>query len=214
MNSRFAIILFILIAGFGGIFFLSKDKASAPTGNNQATVKLSNHVDGEGKKGVTLVEYGDFQCPACAAYYPLLKQIKEKYKSDITFQFRSFPISNIHPNAMAAHRAAEAADKQGKFWEMHDQLYENQASWKDAPNAASVFQSYASALGLNIEKYKQDVASSATNDVIRADIKEGTRLGVKGTPTFFLDGKKIDQNPQDLEAFIKLIDNAIANKTQ
>lgn len=214
MNSRFAVILFILIAGFGGIFFFSKQKASAPTGNNQAAVSLSNHVDGKGLKGVTLVEYGDFQCPACSAYYPLVKQIKEKYKDDITFQFRNFPISSIHQNAMAAHRAAEAADKQGKFWGMHDQLYENQASWKDAPNAASIFQSYASALGLNIDKYKQDVASRATNDVIRADIKEGTRLGVKGTPTFVLDGKKIDQNPQDLEAFIKLIDNAIANKNQ
>jgi protein-disulfide isomerase len=214
MNSRFTIVIIVLVAIFGGIFFVSKNKANAPNGSNgQVTVQPSNHTKGEGKKSVTLVEYGDFQCPACGAYYPIVEQVVEKYKSDITFQFRNFPISNIHPNAMAAHRAAEAAGMQGKYWEMYGLLYQNQSSWQNAGSPATIFQGYASSLGLNIDKYRQDVAGSATNAVIQADIKAGTKLGVTGTPTFFIDGKKIDQNPQDLESFNKLIENAIANKS-
>jgi protein-disulfide isomerase len=213
MNNRFAITLAVLVVLFGGIFFLTKREANAPTnGNKQQGAQVTHHTTGEGKKGVTLVEYGDFECPACTAYYPLVKQVVEKYKTDITFQFVNFPLIQIHKNAMAAHRAAEAASLQGKFWEMHDLLYQQNSDWKDSSNPYTIFEGYATQLGLDINKFKQDYSSSSVNDAINADVAQGKNLGVNGTPTFFLDGKKIDQAPQDLDGFSKLIDNAITSK--
>jgi protein-disulfide isomerase len=215
MNNRFAVILIVLVVLFGGIFFVTKRQANAPTnGNNTSNGQVTHHVEGDGKKGVTLVEYGDLQCPACTAYHPLVKQVVEKYKSDITFQYVNFPLVQLHQNAMAAHRAVEAASNQGKFWEMHDMLYEHSTEWNSSSNPFNVFQGYASQLGLNIDQFKSDYASSQVNDVINADMAQGRKLGVNSTPTFYIDGKKVDQNPQDLESFNKLIDNAIAAKNQ
>lgn len=214
MNNRFALVLVGLVVLFGGIFFFTKKEANAPTNGTQQSAQVSHHVEGEGKKGVTLVEYGDFQCPACTAYHPLVKQVVEKYKTDITFQFVNFPLVQLHPNAMAAHRAAEAAGMQNKYWEMHDMLYERATEWNSANNASSIFQGYAAQLGLDVDKFKQDVASSQTNAIINADVAQGKKMGINSTPTFYLDGKKIDQAPQDVEGFSKLIDNAIAAKNQ
>lgn len=165
---------------------------------------------GGNAKKVNLTEYGDYQCPACGQYYPLVKQLVEQYKNDIQFQFRNFPLRQIHPNAQASSRAAEAAAKQGKFWEMHDLLYEQQNSWKDSSSANVVFEGYASQLGLNVAKFKTDFASAAVNETIAADYAEGTKLGVNSTPSFFVQGKKIT-NPQTLDEFKKIIDEAIKN---
>jgi len=214
MNSRFAIILIALVAGFGTILFISKNKADAPDGSNNApAAQATSHTVGEGKSGVTLVEYGDFQCPACAAYHPLVKEIKEKYKEDITFQFRHFPLAQIHPNAQAAHRAAEAAGLQGKFFEMHDLLYERQNAWNNSRSPIGIFEGYAEELGLDVNKFRQDAASSAVNASINADMKAGQQAGANSTPTFVLNGQKLDQNPRDLEAFEKLITEAINEKS-
>jgi protein-disulfide isomerase len=208
MSKRFLIILAVLVLGFVGFLVISgnKDESTQGTGNgNQA----SQHTLGAGKKNVTLVEYGDFQCPSCAAYYPVLKQVKEKYGDDITFQFRHFPLTQIHQNAMAAHRAAEAASKQGKFWEMHDLLYERQNVWASNNNATQIMEDYATELGLNVDQFKTDYQSSAINDVINADLAAGKELQVSGTPTFLINGQKIDSPDQTLEAFSKVIDEAI-----
>ena len=210
MNNRFAIILVALILGFGGILWFNKKKTENSSGKSN-NAQLSQHTLGAGNKKVTLIEYGDFQCPACAQYFPLIIQIEEKYGDDITFQFRNFPLIQIHNNAMAAHRAAEAAANQNKFFEMHDALYGQQKSWADASNPTPIFESFAGQLGLNLEQYKTDVASAKTNDIINADIAEGKKIGANSTPTFVLDGKKID-NPNDLADFSKLIDEAIAAK--
>lgn len=210
MNKRFLLTLAAVVLLLGGIFWFTKNKAGAPeptTGNVQA----SNHTDGKGAEGVTLVEYGDFECPACGGYYPILKQLKQDYGDKFTFQFRHFPLTQIHPNAMAAHRAAEAAGKQGKFWEMHDLLYENQQTWRgQRSNPALIFESFAQQIGLNMDQYKQDVASPETNAVINADIKKGQELDVSSTPTFFLNDKKITDAPRNLEGFKKLIDDTVA----
>jgi protein-disulfide isomerase len=208
MNNRFVVILIALVLGFVGIIYVSKDKkADAPSTNNEA-ITATEHKQGAGNKGVTLIEYGDFECPACGAYYPLVKQVKEKYKDDITFQFRHFPLVQIHRNAMAAHRAAEAAGKQGKFFEMHDMLYERQQAWKSETNPSAIFESYATELALNLEQFKREAASGEINDIINADIQEGQASDASATPTFVLNGKKIE-NPRDLEGFYKLIDDAI-----
>lgn len=216
MSKQFvAIVIACLIALFG-IFAITSKKDSSPNTNTNgsSTSKLSNNVFGQNAKKVTLVEYGDFQCPACGQYHPLVKQLIEEYKTDIQFQFRNFPLQAIHPNARAASRAAEAAAKQGKYWEMHDQLYEQQDSWKDSSSVRTVFEGYASQLGLKLDQFKTDFASEAVNETINADYQEGQKLGVSGTPTFFLQGKKIDKNPQTLDEFKKLIDQAIKDASK
>lgn len=216
MSKRFLAIVVASLVVLFGIFTLTSKKDSSTDTSNSGTSNsslLSNHVTGKNQKKVTLVEYGDYQCPACGQYYPLVKQLTETYSNDIQFQFRNFPLQNIHPNARAASRAAEAAGKQNKYWEMHDLLYQQQDSWKDSSNVAVNFEGYASQLNLNMTKYKADFASDEVNKIINADYAEGTRLGVEGTPTFFLQGKKI-QNPQTLDAFKKLIDQAIKDASK
>ncbi len=210
MNKNFIITLAVVVLGLFGIFAITskKDEKKNTTAGNSAS--LSNHVLGENKKNVTLVEYGDYQCPACAGYHPLIKQLVETYKSDIQFQFRNFPLQQIHQNARAAARAAEAAGKQDKFWEMHDLLYEQQSTWQDSTAANTIFEQYAKQLGLNVDQYNKDFASSEVNAIITADFNEGTRLGVESTPTFFLQGKKLDNPPRDLDGWKKLIDEQIA----
>lgn len=211
MDKRFWGILAVIVLVFGGIFFFAGgDKANAPSGSASGST-ATNHTYGEGKSGVRLVEYGDFQCPACAQFYPVVKQLKETYKDDIVFQFRHYPLYQLHPNAIAASRAAEAASLQDKFWEMHDLLYENQQSWSNGSNPQREFEQYASQLGLNVEKFKSDYRSTAVNNSVQADMKEGDKLKVTATPTFILDGKKIE-NPGSPEAFSKLIEDAIKAK--
>lgn len=214
MKSRFSLILIACVIVFGGILFVSKKDAAAPKNADGSPVQPTNHVRGDNTKGVTLVEYGDFQCPACGGYYPIVEQVFEKYKNDISFQFVNFPIATIHPNAVLAHRSAEAAGNQGKFWEMYNLLYQNQQSWTNlsAAQAGTSFRSYAESLKLDMNKFDTDQKSQATNSIINADVSKGKAAGVSGTPTFFINGKKIE-NPSDLEAFNKLIEEAIAAKT-
>ncbi len=214
MNKRFLLILLVCVLGFLGILFTTGKKADAPkdsNGNNSS--QLTNHVSGAGNKGVTLIEYGDYECPACYQYYPLIEQIRQQYGDDIKFQFRHFPLTEIHQNALAAARAAEAADKQGKFWEMHGKLYETQQEWKANPSPSKYFEDLAAQLGLNVEKFREDFKSSSVNDAIQADRGEARKLGFTGTPTFLINDKKIE-SPRDIEGFTKLIDEAIKAKNQ
>jgi protein-disulfide isomerase len=210
MSKRFFVILILGLLLFSGYYVFSQKKADAPKGG----VALTNHVSGAGKKNVTLVEYGDFECPACGSYYPLVKQIKEKFADDITFQFRNFPLIQIHQHAFEAHRAAEAASLQGKFWEMYDLLYSRQQTWVRSANPSSDFESYANELGLDIAKFKTDFASSAVNDTINADVAEGQKLKLTGTPSFFLDGKQIESLTviDTVDKFTKLIQDEIDAK--
>jgi protein-disulfide isomerase len=217
VSKRFVMLMVACVAVFIGVLVLNKHDAGAPNGDDSSkAVQASNHTYGDGKKGVTLVEYGDLQCPACGQYFPLVKQIKEEFKGDITFQFRHFPLIQIHPSALLAAKSAEAAGLQGKFFEMHDLMYENQTTWSplSGDNALRTFESYASGMGLDLAKFKMDATSDVVNSTINADIKEGKKLGANATPTFVLDGKKLDQNPRDLESFRKLIQDAIAAKNK
>jgi protein-disulfide isomerase len=213
MKSRFSLILIACVLVFGAILFFGKEDAAAPTDENGNAVQASNHVKGEGKKQVVLTEYGDFECPACGQYYPIVEQVVEKYKADITFQFRHFPLRQIHPNAVLAHRYAEAASNQDKFWEMYNLLYQNQSTWTGSSSADATFRSLAESLNLDMGKLDADVKSEATNAVINADISEGQKAGVSSTPTFLVNGKKVE-NPTSLEDFNKLIDDAIAEQNK
>ncbi len=202
MNKKTIMIVIAIIVGVIGFLVLTQPK-------EEAAGTPSEHKIGAGTTGVTLVEYGDFQCPGCGSYYPILKQVKEYYGDKITFQFRHFPLETIHKNARAAARAAEAAGMQGKFWEMHNKIYENQAQWENASNPVSIFEGYADSIGLNKEKFATDYKNSEVSATISADLKAGRELGVDSTPTFFLNGQKLDPNPSGFEQFKELIDAKI-----
>lgn len=211
MDKRFWIIVAIILVAFGGFIVVNnKNKASAPNANAKGTP--TENVRGDGP--VELVEYGDFQCPACAQYHSVVEQVIEKYQDDVTFQFRNFPLVSIHPNAFAASRAGEAAAKQGKFWEMYDKLFANQNDWSGSKNPMESFELYARQLSLDGEKFKTDFASSATNDAINADIAAGEKLEAQSTPTFVLNGKKINNPKPTVEDFSKVIEAAIKEKKQ
>lgn len=208
MSKTFWAVIAVIVLLFAGIVLFKGDKAAAPS-NAQPT----NHIVGQGKSGIKLIEYGDYQCPFCGQYYPLVQAVKQKYDEQIYFQFRNLPLVTRHPNAFAAARAAEAAGKQGKFWEMYDLLFQNQQTWSSNTKVSSQFEQYATQLGLNLEQFKTDVASNAVNDAINADIAVFNKTGEEvSTPTFFLDGKKIQ--PKSVDEFSKLIDNAIAKKAK
>ncbi len=211
MDKRFWIIVGILIVGFVGyLLFQGNGKTDTSTASS---VKPTSHTRGNEQSSVNLTEYGDFQCPACASYFPLVEQVYEKYQDKIVFQFRHFPLTAIHPNAFAGSRAAEAAAKQGKFWEMYTQLYTNQQAWSGASSPNAFFDAYSKDIGLDEVKFKKDFASREVNDLIKADEAAGKKLDVTATPTFFLNGKKIENAPQSLDGFSKLIDEALASQS-
>ncbi|HEX5456258.1 MAG TPA: thioredoxin domain-containing protein [Candidatus Saccharimonadales bacterium] len=212
MSKQFIGVLVVVVLALFGVFALTKKSTDNNSGSNSPSNsdQLSEHKTGAGKKGVTLIEYGDYQCPVCKSYYPLVKQVQKAYGDDITFQFRNFPLTQLHPHAFEAARAAEAASLQGKFWQMHDLLYENQDTWAQSSDPSSIFDTYAGQLGLDVNKFKTDQASEQVASVINADVKAALGLQANGTPTFVINGQKVETNPTDLASFKQLIDNAIS----
>lgn len=211
MSKQFWAIIIGIIVIFFGVIAVTGDKTDNSSKKGGDTNALTQNIKGNKDAKVTLLEYGDFQCPYCQQYEPTVQQVFAKYENDIKFQFRNFPITNAHPNAFAASRAGEAAALQNKFWEMHDALYssENWGAWTKASNPNPYFERYAKEIGLNVTQYKKDFASSRVNDAINADLAEANKLGVTGTPTFFLNGKKIEVT-NTVESFSKQIDEALA----
>lgn len=208
MGKKFWIVLILLVVGFMGFIWLSGDKDAAESGVVSSNAVPVRHLTGQQDAAVKLVEYSDFQCPACGAYYPIVEQIVEKYKDRISFEYRHYPLATIHKNAFAAARASEAAGKQGKFWEMYRLLFANQTAWSDSDSSQTSFEVYAKQLGLDMGRYKTDFAGSETNGAINASIREFNKLGLpKSTPTFLLNGKKIQ--PRDAADFSKLIDEQL-----
>ena len=206
MNKRFIIVLAAIIVGCVAIVLLSRS-----AGTDDVTTTGSSNVYGNPDSKVTLTEYVDFQCEACYAFYPTVKEVKEKYKDTVKFEIKYFPISSSHSNALAAAAAAQAAAKQGKFFEMHDMLFERQKSWENmSTERTATFESYAKEIGLDIAQYNTDLASAETKAIINADLAEVKKLGGNGTPTFALNGEKIDNPQNTVEAFTKLLDDALA----
>ena len=155
--------------------------------NLKPPVNAKGHIQGSGHAAIELVEYGDYQCPHCGRAYPIIKHIQEKLGNKLKFVFRNFPLADAHPNAMHAAIAAEAAGAQGKFWEMHDIIFENQVHLGD-----SHLVRYAATIGLDVERFKKDFEKQEFADRVEADFESGIRSGVNGTPSFFINGKKYD----------------------
>lgn len=167
-------------------------------------------VEGATSPSVVLVEYSDFECPYCAVYYAVVKQLTGLYPDRLAIVFRNYPLSG-HANAMPAAQAAEAAGRQGKFFEMHDLLFDNQDTWSAMDAAAPTFEGYARQLGLNLDRYRTDVASQDVKDRIAQQLKSGDAAKIGGTPTFFLNGTKIQPGPT-VDGFRALIDGVIRNE--
>jgi len=161
-----------------------------------------DHAQGPADAPVTLVEYGDYECPYCGQAYPIVKQIQQRMGDRLRFVFRNFPLSTLHPHAAHAAEAAEAAGAQGKFWEMHDHLYEHQRQLDDTH-----LLEYATRLKLDIGRFEQDMASHAFGGRVREDFLSGVRSGVNGTPTFFINGVRHDDS-WDLRTLLRAIERA------
>jgi protein-disulfide isomerase len=200
--------IILFVAGTIGLMVMqaSKGPVAKFVGGSVKPADDNDWVKGAPLKDakVTLIEYSDFECPACGAYYPFVKQLAQEFKN-LSIVYRHFPLPQ-HANARVAAQAAEAAGKQGKFWEMHNLLFDNQDIWSRSSFAAETFNAYAQTLSLDIEKFKADFNSSETKTKIEADYQGGSSA-IDGTPTFFLNDKKI-QNPQNYEDFRSIIQQA------
>ena len=156
-------------------------------------VSNTDHAQGYLEADLVIVEYGDYQCPYCGDAHPLLKELMSQFGSQIKFVFRNFPLSEIHQYARPAALAAEAAALQGKFWEMHDAIYENQAYLNE-----NLLLELAEKISLNMQEFKTDLEKSALADRIDADFESGIVSGVNGTPSFFVNGTKFNGGAADL----------------
>jgi len=163
-------------------------------------VSARDHIQGNSDAAIELVEYGDYQCPYCGRAYPIIKLIQQRFGDNLKFVFRNFPLSEIHPQAKKAAVAAEAADKQNKFWQMHDIIFENQQQLHQ-----SALMEYAKLIGLDVEQFKDDLTNDELVKRVEDDLESGLRSGVNGTPGFFINGKKYDDSwdEDSLEAYIK-----------
>lgn len=212
--------LWINLAAIGAVILISvitvlamsnASVTGAPEVDEPEVVREDSHVLGEpGTGNAVLVEFLDFECEACGAAYPFIESLRERYAGQVTFVVRYFPIPS-HKNALNAALAAEAAAQQGKFEEMYGRLFDTQAEWGEQQQSnAALFRSFAEEIGLDLEQFDRDVADPATRERVLVDQADGTALGVQGTPTFFLNGEKLElQSADDL---VQAIDAALAEQ--
>lgn len=204
-----AVITVISLIGLGAIAS-SKTQEKESKKNEIFAINEKDWVYSKNGSKVILIEYLDFQCPACANAYPMVSRIKEEYKDKVQYVVRHYPLSS-HPYGFEASQAAEAAGQQGKFWEMYDLLFKNQRVWSVADDVEATFRFYAEELKLDMNKYDIDYAAQATKDRIRSDSQNGTSLGVNSTPTFFLNNRKIE-NPGNIEEFRRILDEELSKQ--
>lgn len=203
MGKFFWIVLIGVIGIMVGAFFLLSEDTSAPSQSvdNPLQITEDDHIRGNEDAPITIIEYGDFQCPHCANAKPELDQILKDFSGDVRLIYRHFPITNIHPHARTAARASEAAAQQDDFWAMHDLLFSRQDEWSNDPNAQETFTSYAQQLGLDMEQYQTDFESAGSK--VDRDSQAAQQLGVQSTPTFYLNGEKVEGSTDDLRRRIE-----------
>jgi len=194
--------LLVVLALLGSVVYSGQVGKKANEG-----VEITKHVKGNPDASVTLVEYSDFECPACGQFYPYVSQVVEQAGDDIRFEYRHFPLITVHPLAVPAARAAEAAAQQGKFWEMHDMLFENQSEWSNGSNPRVYFVQYAEEIGLDVSVFKRHLDSSIIDDAITDSFNEARDAGFSSTPTFLLNGEKMQFT--SFSDFLEQIESAI-----
>ncbi len=176
---------------------------------SKTPVDLQSHVRGSSTATVSLVEYGDFECPPCGTYEPVVRKVLERFEGKVSLEFRHFPLSAIHPNAVLAATAAEAAGDQDHFWEMHDLLFQMQSKWKNAPDAERQFIDMAGQFGLDKEKFEKSLRDPQIRSRVEKQADMGRSLGVQATPTFILNGKVLESMSPTVEAFAEEIERAL-----
>ena len=205
----FIIILVVLGAALGSAWYLTRTIPASPAPVQPAQAPSSQttpaqqpvankgvpgsdpaHTLGPANAPVQLEEFGDFQCPPCGMFHPILEQMHEEFGDRLRITFREYPLPN-HQHALAAASAAEAAGIQGKFWEMHDLLYEHQNDWKDQFDVRPIFENYAKQAGVDVERYKRDLEGDLVAQRIFQDGRRGHSLGVGGTPTVFINDREV-----------------------
>lgn len=204
----FIIVICVALLAVGGGAFLYRSKRAA-----NPTLKISNaeadrpgetvHVLGPADAAVTLEEFGDFQCPPCGKISEPINQLQKKYNLRVIF--REFPLA-VHVHAKEAAYAAEAAARQGRFWQMHDLLYREQAVWSKSLDARALFNAYAGMLQLDLDRFKKDMDSSEVEQKVQLDVGRGTAIGVKNTPTIFINNEAVpgpQSNPDDLAGLVE-----------
>ncbi|HXC69672.1 MAG TPA: thioredoxin domain-containing protein [Pyrinomonadaceae bacterium] len=205
----FLLILAVLGAALGSAWYLTRSMpASTPANSASAspdpqgatTQPVANkgvpgaepaNTRGPANAPAQLEEFGDFQCPPCGIFHPILEQMEQEFGDKLRVTFREFPLVPAHRHALIAASAAEAAGAQGKFWEMHKMIFDHQKDWKDSFDSRPTFEGYAKEIGLDVERYKRDLESDAIAQRIFLDGKRGYSLGVKGTPTLFLNDREV-----------------------
>ncbi len=197
-------IVFVVAALLMGASFLYAHYVSSKA--NEGVV-ISDHFKGNESAAVTLTEYADFQCPACGQFYPIMKEVETQYGDKLRIEFKHFPLMTIHPFALPAAKAAEAAGQQGQFWQMHDKLFENQNTWSRSAAPQAYFIQYAEELGLDMPLFKKHLRSSLLQDHIESQFNEAQDLGLTGTPSFYLNGERLEF--QTFEEFFGAIDAAL-----
>lgn len=185
-----SIVVIILLVAVFGVFKMAKAPVSGVAGSIPE-ISTTDQTRGPKDAKIVLVEYSDFQCPACGAIFPTVEDINKELEGKILFVYRNFPLPQ-HQNAKLAAEVAESAGAQGKFWEMHSMLFENQNEWSELSNAREIFVKYAVTLGINIEQFTATLSSKEVKDKIEADQKGGIKANVNSTPTFYLNGKKME----------------------
>jgi NhaA family Na+:H+ antiporter len=149
------------------------------------------HSEGGAGAPVVLEEFGDFQCPPCGAMFPEVERMRQDYGDRVRFVFREYPLINVHPHALRAAHAAEAAGMQGKFWEMHRELFADQQAWSKSQDPTPLFENYARRAGLDLDRFRRDLGSPETDARVVADRERAKSVGVESTPTFYVNGRKM-----------------------
>ena len=206
-----AIAAVIVISVITVLAMSNPNVTGAPVSESPEVVREDSHVLGEpGRGNAVLVEFLDFECEACGAAYPFIESLREQYDRQVTFVTRYFPIPS-HKNALNAAIAAEAAARQDMFEEMYRKLFDTQSQWGEQQQSnAPLFREFAEEIGLDLEQYDQDVADPATEQRVLADQADGNALGVQGTPTFFLNGEKLEL--QSTDDMVNAIEAALAGE--
>jgi len=201
-------IIAVIVAGLIGVFVMFNKQGSSTTTDASKLVRATSQKQGSG--GVQLVEFGDYQCPACGAAYPNVQKIMKEYDGKVTLIWRNYPLETIHKNALVSARYAQASAQQNKFWEMHDKLYETQKEWSELADPTGKFVEYATDLGMDAAKLKNAAKDGAVNAIINQDKADGDAVGVQGTPTFFVNGKQVAS--YDYASLKAAIDAALSQK--
>jgi protein-disulfide isomerase len=209
----FLIVVAVALITFGGGLMLYRaNLLPEPTAAKDSGTSAM-HVRGNAKAPVTLEEFGDFECPPCAMMSTAIHQLEKDYGARLRVIFRQFPLA-MHPHAREAALASEAAHLQGKFWEMHDLLYREQAAWSKAADVLAMFSTYAGTLGLDVERFKRDMQSPETNARVTADREHGVSRGVHSTPTIFINNTVLPSTSTNPAGVRTAIEAALKEKPQ